>query len=81
MKMSYGTVCAFLLVSTAAVAGPCNPLKKVCQDAGFKAGESKKKNGLFADCVDLLLAGKHVSRVKETVSTKDFTACKESKKK
>jgi len=52
----------------------CAPLKQACQAAGFKAGEAKKKNGLYADCIDQALAGKKPAKVR--IKSADVDSCK-----
>jgi len=37
--------------------GPCQQIKKACEDAGFVQGAAKKGNGLWVDCIDPIMKG------------------------
>jgi hypothetical protein len=37
--------------------GPCQQIRKACEDAGFVKGEAKKGYGLWVDCIDPIMQG------------------------
>ena len=55
--------------------GPCAPIAKACNAAGFKVGDHKNGKGLWLDCVAKIVGGETVSGV--TVgSDVDLAGCK-----
>jgi hypothetical protein len=62
MKMIAGLLCVLALSASSAFAaeeapGPCKQVADACKAAGFKPGDWKKGDGLWADCVDPIMQG------------------------
>ena len=84
MKVTTSLMAAALILSGASVFanehenGPCSPVFKACESAGFVKGENAPKGrDLWDDCKEPLLKGKAVAGV--SVDAKDINKCKQFK--
>jgi len=60
--------------------GPCEQVKMACTNAGFIAGDAKKGDGLFWDCINPIMQGtaqpKTATKPLPTVDPSVVSACK-----
>jgi len=56
---------------------PCAQIVQACKAAGYKEGEAKEGEGLWYDCVDLIMKGKKPTGKKQPdVSSQAISACR-----